>query len=239
MIAKTSTERLLPVLRQTGLVDGLPVSDVAAALSVIAYPRGAPIFHVGDTAVALFILIDGIVRVSFVNSGGDEKVISLFQAGDIFGELFLGKYRHRVGTAHAMTDVIVARLSEANFLSLAAHYPALAIGMIRHLADEQRETLARLHALMHLDARHRLLGTLLGLARKFCCTAQDSRWVTLPAVLTQEDIASAACVHRSTASLLINEYRRAGVLGGQRRSLSVNVEALQSLLDQAGLEILI
>lgn len=239
MIEHIANDAVIRVLRQTGLVDGLPASEIAGAMPVTRVARGGSIFHVGDSAVALFILIEGIVRVSFVNSGGDEKVISIFQSGDIFGELFLGKYRHRVGTAHAMTDAVVARLSEVSFLTLAVRYPALALGMVRHLADEQRETLARLHALMHLDARYRLLGTLLGLARKFCCPDNGGPWVVLPDALTQEDIASAACIHRSTASLLINEYRRAGVLGGQRRSLSVNVEALQAILDQAGLEILV
>jgi hypothetical protein len=60
----------------------------------------------------------------------------------------------------------------------------------------------------------------------------------VPPALTQEDVANIAGLNRSTACLLINEYRRQGVLGGAGRCLLVNWVAVDALLRQAGLEIL-
>jgi CRP-like cAMP-binding protein len=93
-----------------------------------------------------------------------------------------------------------------------------------------------MHALMSMDARHRLLGVLLGLARRYCC--EDSPWFTLHESLTQEDIANMAGLNRSTVSLLINELRREGILGGTGRSLTVNRIAVEERLKEAGTEIL-
>ena len=93
-----------------------------------------------------------------------------------------------------------------------------------------------MHALMRADARYRLLGTLLSVARRFCCT--DGDWFELPSSLTQEDIANMAGLNRSTVSSLINELRREGILGGTGRSLTVNRIAVEDLLEEAGLEVL-
>jgi CRP-like cAMP-binding protein len=223
-------------LGETCLFDGITAGDILKYIKISHYQRGEFLFYAGDRADTIFVLLDGIVKVSYVNPGGDEKIISIFQPGDIFGELFLGKYRSRIGIAQALENVTAAKIGESHLYALIREFPDVGLNFIRHLADEQRETLARLHALMHVDARHRLLGTLLHLARRYCCS--DGEWFNLPPRLTQEDIASIACLNRSTASLLINELRRQGILGGKRRTLTVNRQAVEALLREAGLEIL-
>lgn len=93
-----------------------------------------------------------------------------------------------------------------------------------------------MHALMSMDAKHRLLGTFLTLARRYCCDQED--WFTLPESLTQEDIAKMTGLNRSTVSLLINELRRQNILGGTGRALSVKKKAVEEILKAIGSEIL-
>jgi CRP/FNR family transcriptional regulator len=205
-------------------------------MNLTQHQRGEYLFHVGDRAESIFLLFSGLVKKSFVNPGGDEKIVSLHVPGDIFGELFLGKYPLRVATAQALEETLVGRLTRDHLTALISHMPQIGMNLIGHLADEQRETLARLHALMHIDARHRLLGTLLSLARRICCTSDN--WVQLPASITQDDIASIACVNRSTANVQINHWRAQGILGGKGRVLLINRLAVAELLNDAGLEIL-
>jgi len=45
-------------------------------------------------------------------------------------------------------------------------------------------------------------------------------------------------LNRSTVSVLINDLRRQGILGGTGRLLSVNRAAVEELLEQSGSEIL-
>ncbi|MBN8590682.1 MAG: Crp/Fnr family transcriptional regulator [Anaerolineae bacterium] len=87
-----------------------------------------------------------------------------------------------------------------------------------------------------MDARHRLLGTLLILARRYCCDGGE--WFALPESLTQEDLAKMTGLNRSTVSVLINELRRENVLGGVGRKLMVNKVVVESIMKAKGSEIL-
>lgn len=226
-------------LRDARLFRDLSSAEMAQVLEVMpaySYRAGDVVFYTGEVADSLFLLQVGTVKVSYITLNGDEKVLNIFRPGDVFGELFLGKYRYRIGEARALEDVVVGRLCEETFLDLIQRLPRVALNFIRHLADEQRQTLARMHALMRAEARYRLLGTLLSLTRRFCCT--DGYWLDLPASIRQEDIANMAGLNRSTVSTLINDLRREGVLGGQGRVLSVNHIAIKTLLEDAELEVL-
>ncbi|MBZ0277754.1 MAG: Crp/Fnr family transcriptional regulator [Anaerolineae bacterium] len=226
-------------LRHVDLFQGLSAAqmdDMLKTMPMANYRKHEFIFMAGDTADCVYLVQAGTIKVSYVDLNGEEKILNIFQQGDVFGDLFLGKYRLRIGNAQALEDAVVCRLTEADFVGLVQRFPLVALNFIRHQADEHRETVARMHALMSMDAKHRLLGTLLSLARRYCCTQSD--WFSLPDSLTQENIANMTGLNRSTVSLLINELRREGILGGSGRVLTVNRKAVEQLLEKTGSEIL-
>lgn len=224
---------------QIDLFDDLSPDEVQSVLAMIrrhTYKRGDYLFNTGEPADSLFILESGLVKVSYITIDGGEKILDMFEPGDIFGELFLGKYRHRIGQAQAMRESVVYKLTESDLHELIHDFPAMGINLIRHLVDEQREILARMHALLYADARSRLLGVLLSIARRYCCTHQDE--FVLNDVITQEDLANLAGLNRSTVSSLINVLRREGALGGTGRSLTVNRRVVSHLLEEVGVDLL-
>lgn len=184
----------------------------------------------------LFVVLEGVIKKTYSNARGDEQVLGIFQKGDIFGQLFLGKYLHRIATATALTDVSLAGLARTDLEQLVTAIPRLSLNLIRHFSDSQREIMACLHAVRQLNARFRLLGTLLTLVRQSPET--EDGWHCLPSGVTQLDIASIAGLNRTTASLIINDLRREGVLGGVGRNLTVNRKQVESILFNAGVEIL-
>jgi CRP/FNR family transcriptional regulator len=226
-------------LRNVHLFQGLTpaqMDEVLKTMPVASYRKNEFVFMAGDVADCLYVVQVGMVKVSYVDLNGEEKILNIFQSGDIFGNLFLGKYRQRIGNAQSLADVIVCRVTEVDFVNLIQRFPLIALNFIRHQADEHRETVARMHALMSMDAKHRLLGTFLSLARRYCC--DQSEWFSLPESLTQEDIANMTGLNRSTVSLIINELRREKILGGTGRSLIVNRKAIEKILNDSGSEIL-
>lgn len=227
-------------LRNAHLFKGLSpaqMDDVVKSMPVRSFRKNEYIFMAGDDADALYVVQVGTVKVAYVDLNGEEKILDIFQAGDIFGYLFLGKYRQRIGNAQALGDVVLCRLTEVDFINLIQRFPQIALNFIRQQADEYRETVARMHALMSMDARHRLLGTLLTLARRYCCD-DGEEWFALPETLTQEDMAKMTGLNRSTVSLLINELRRENVLGGAGRELLVNKTRVEAIMTAKGSEIL-
>lgn len=226
-------------LQNTNLFEGLDEIQIARVLQsmpVESYRRQEYLFQTGDEADCLFILQVGSVKLSYINLNGDEKVLSILQSGDIFGDLFLGKFRSRIGFAQAMGDVVVCRLLEDDFLKLIREFPLVALNFIRHQANEHRQTMARMQALMGMNARERLLGIFLNLARRYCC--QDETWFTLHDTLTQEDLANMTGLNRTTVSSLINEFRRDGILGGTGRTITVNRKRVLETLERSGSELL-
>jgi CRP-like cAMP-binding protein len=107
------------------------------------------LFHAGDDTDCLFVVQMGTVKVSYLTLNGQEKILNVFQAGDIFGDLFLGKYRSRIGTAQALEELVVCRLNESDFLSLISKFPQVSFNFIQHQANQQRETIARMQGIVY------------------------------------------------------------------------------------------
>jgi len=199
--------------------------------------RGEYIFLTGEDADYLYILEQGLVKIAYITADGNERIIDFRDDGGIFGELFLGKYRHRVGIAQALSDCTIYKLCESCLFQMSQCYPTVNRNFINHLVDSQRETFARMHALSWSDAKLRLLGLLVVLARQSCCSVTGE--YRLHPRITQEDVANMAGLNRSTVSSLINECRREGLLSGSRRKVIVHVPEIKELLDEHGSEVLV
>ena len=136
-----------------------------------------------------------------------------------------------------MTDCVIYKLSEPCLYDVSRYCPRINHNFIKHLVNSQRETFARLHALSRGDARLRLLGLLVVLARNNYCV-HDTIFRLHP-MITQEDLANMAGLNRSTVSSLVNECRREGLLSGTRREIIVHVTQIEDLLDYHGQEVLV
>lgn len=210
---------------------------IESKIQSVKFPRHSYIFNAGDSANHLYLVREGVVKLSYVQEGGEEKIIHVAQSPDLFGHLFLGTYRHRVGTAYALSSVTLYRLTEEQLLDLIQKIPIIAINLICYFADTQRELLARLHATMHLNAYYRVLGTLHCLARHSCCSA--NQWFKLSPYISQKDIANIACVNRSTANQVLQELKARGIVVQKGRELLIHRVAIRALLQENGLEILV
>ncbi len=223
-------------LRNVHLFKGLAtreLRELAPLLQTHDYHRGQFIFHMGEKADRLFFLDRGTVKISRISPEGEERILDVFNRGDTFGELFFGKDKRRVASAQAMTSVTARTMTEEAFMGLMRTRPDLCLNFVRHLVDHGRRTLARMEALMHVASGPRLLAMLLDLGER-CAPLADDRY-TLPGKLTQENLARMAGLNRSTASKIINEYRRNGILGGQRGMLVIHRSRARAALKKAGL----
>jgi len=103
-----------------------------------------------------------------------------------------------------------------------------------YLIEDQRRTLVRLEAVMHMGAGPRLLTFLLDLAER--CGNQRGGYLTLaPGRFTQGELAQMVGLNRTTVTVLINEYRRKGVLGGRRNILLIHPARARAFLRKTGL----
>lgn len=202
-------------------------------LSVRQYRRGEVIFRMEDQADRLYFLEVGTIKISVVSPGGEERILDIFRSGDTFGELFFGKNTRRLATAQALSDVTVRTMTGEAFMGLMRTRPDLCLTFVRHLVEQQRRTLTRVEALMHIRAGPRLLVILLDLAER--CGQQAGDCYALPETLTQGDLARMTGLNRSTVSMLIKDFRQEGVLSGEGPILEIHPTPARVYLKEAGL----
>ncbi|HYS02429.1 MAG TPA: cyclic nucleotide-binding domain-containing protein, partial [Candidatus Eisenbacteria bacterium] len=80
------------VLSRTALFQGIPLEELeplAPAVKVRNYSAGSYIFHEGDPANVLYVVVRGQVKIARLGSAGNEAVFAVLLPGDSFGELTL------------------------------------------------------------------------------------------------------------------------------------------------------
>jgi CRP-like cAMP-binding protein len=200
------------------------------------YRRGAFLFHAGEVADQLFWIYSGIVKVSALTLEGGERLLNIFWPGDFFGMICVSGDQRRLAVAQAIAPTSALVTTSAGLAHILRLRPDLAGDLMQDLLDQQRRITLRVEALLSADIGGRLLALLLDLGQRYGQPIPAG--YRLAADLTQEDIARLAGLNRSTASLLINRYRRDGVLGGRGRRLEIYRAPAQALLEQAGIAML-
>ncbi len=195
--------------------------------------RGEFVFHMGENAQRLYVLEKGAIKISRMSPTGDERFLQLHKPGDMFGWLYMCRLEHWTVAAQALSNSTVRTIARQAFMRCMQAIPALSLNFIDNLIEQLRRMLVRVEALEHPEPGPRLMTILVDLAEQIGECAGDS--YTLPGFPTQGDLARMVGLNRSTVNLLINEYRRKGILGGQRGVLVVHRAPTRALLRRAGL----
>lgn len=127
--------------RLFGALDGPALHDVESDLELVTLRGGEVLFQQGDPGDALYLVINGRLRVAVRQHTGDDRVLAELGRGETVGEMAILGGDQRSATVSAVRDTNLARLSRENFNSLSAKYPqAIAPMFIRKIIERlQRE----------------------------------------------------------------------------------------------------
>lgn len=235
MIPLSATPGSVARLRNLRLFETLAPRElhrVARFLDTRYYRPGERIFDAEEPADRLYFIECGIVTITAESAEGEEHILDVITPGHVFGEPFLSKDNRRTVTAQSLTPATVRTMGAEAFMSLLGSLPNLCLSLVRHLMDLQRRTVGRLNAQMQKDRGVRVLAVLLDLAQR--CGQRIGDDYALPAELTQAELARVIGLNRSTVSLLLNDYRRTGVLGGRGSVVVIHAAPAEALLRKAG-----
>ena len=85
------------------------------------YAAGDVIFHAGEYADRMYIIIDGAVRLT-----QDGSEIDVMTKGELFGEMGVVENRQRNGTVTAVSDTILLPIDRRRFAALVREHPGFA-----------------------------------------------------------------------------------------------------------------
>lgn len=121
--------KTLKLLQKTILFNQLTLHEMRRIMSIAKEEKitaDHEIFREGVPAQALYVVLDGTVRISKRNSKGADEPLALIREGEVFGEMALLDEYPRAASATAHRDTVVLRIDSADFKILMSEQDALA-----------------------------------------------------------------------------------------------------------------
>ena len=221
------------LLRATELFRGLGDGALAAlgeGASRRSLSRGEIVFREGDEGEALYIVIDGSVKVSVSSQQGEDLVLTTLGPGDAFGELPLIDEGPRSASAVALSPTILLALDRRTLLDAAQRDPQLLDGLLRSLGRLVRRLTEQAADLVFLDLHTRVAKLLLRMAEKEAAT--EDGVVILDKTLTQTDLAEMVGGSRQSVNQALHALEHRGFI--EVRGREIRVVKMQELAQRAG-----
>ncbi len=141
--ASVASVMLLEELRSVPLFAGL--DDEAALelrdlLKVREVAGGTPLFKMGDSGDAMYLIDSGRVRISVHDSFGHIVTLADLGGGDFFGEMAILDGKARSADATVSEDARLAILSRTDFLAFVRRNPDVALKMLSAITNRLRDT---------------------------------------------------------------------------------------------------
>jgi CRP-like cAMP-binding protein len=190
----------------------------------LTYPEHETIYHAGDDGKYVYTIRKGLVKLVQYLPNGDQRIVRLLRPGDLAGmEALLGQsYQH---SSIVVEPVLVCRIPISVIEQLSKETPRLHLQL---LARWQRALNAADAWLTHLatgPARARIARLLIWLEES-CAT--DIYY--LP---SREDIGAMLGITTETASRLIAEFKREGLLRTfENHRATADISALQLIANE-------
>jgi len=191
------------------------------------YPRGSVVYHRGDDAASVLVLLDGRVKITAPTADGHEAVLAFRGPGDLVGELAAVDGRQRAASVSTLEPVTALVCAGTHFRALLKAEPAvgvallqIVVGRLRGADDERAEYGAH-------DVLGRVARRLCELAERFGSEQDGEIEITLP--LTQEELAGWCGASREAVSKALTTMRNLGWIETRRRVVVItDVDALRT-----------
>ena len=191
----------------THLFSGLPEEELRRLVALgrrRTFARDEVVFHRGDPAAGLHLVVRGHFTARVVTQRGDSVVVAIHGPGDAFGELALVNAVSRTTTVAAVEAGETLAIGRDDFDRLRREYPQVNEVLVHLLAERVRRASDRLLEALFVPAETRVLRRLLELADLY------GRSEGVP--LTQRDIAALAGTSRATANRVLRAEHERGTL---------------------------
>jgi len=200
------------VVAQSSLAEvdrlGIPVLDSALLQALVAegqvrrFPRNTIVLLEGEPAEALYIVLEGRVRVYVSDEDGHEAELNQLGPHQYFGELMLGS-RVRTASVRTMEPSKLCMIRRDDFERLIAARPELAFHLIQTLIHRVRVLTSNVQSLALMDVYGRV-------ARLFLASAEEQDGRRVVPRMSQQQIAEKVGASRSMVNRILKDLSDGG-----------------------------
>ncbi len=214
MIAAARIDR---ALAQCALAFGLSPADRERLVRLAAartLRKGQLLFSEGEPAAAMFLVVEGLVKIFKLAPDGREKVLNVFPAGETLAEAALFGEGRYPASAQAVGLACVAGFPRQPLLQLLRDHPELSFRMLAGMSVKLKILGQRIEELTFQSASVRLTSYLLA-------EMEARQRPQLRLDLSKRDLAAFLGMTPETLSRLLASLREAGAIEVRGRLLTI------------------
>ena len=179
-----------------------------------SFSEGQTIYTGGEPARWLYVVAAGQVKLLRPMPSGQNVLLDILGQGDFFGSLSTLGDRVYPDSAEALTTCCVLAVDAAAFHQILQRYPAAALTTLGIVSERLRTAHDLIEGLSGHDVEQRIAMTLLRLAARAGERREGMLVIQLP--LSRQDLADMVGTTRETASRVISQLDRDGVIHSGR-----------------------
>jgi CRP-like cAMP-binding protein len=206
------------------------LEKLAASLLIKTFAKNEIVFDQDEEARFIYLLLSGIVRVSYINSHQRQTIVSLLPAGEFFGIDSLNPQARHAFRCEAFDDCSIGSIKPQTFVEIFLGTPY--DNFLRwYTATIHPGRNAYVHCLkgIGLDLRRRLALELLHLAD--CFGTADPRGISIALNISHEVLAGIVGASRQQVTEYLNNFDREKIIFREGRRIIVNIERLGKILE--------
>ncbi|WP_162987496.1 Crp/Fnr family transcriptional regulator [Metabacillus litoralis] len=206
------------------------LSEVQRLFREKTFKKGTTLFHEGDYGEELFIIEKGSVKI-FREDFTRETILTILKDGDYFGEMGILQYNEqRSANAEALQPCTAYTIHRSDFTKLLEKNPQISIKLLYVSMKRLRKANEMIRSLTSLDARTRILKTLIDLSEDYGVVIEGKILIDLK--LTHQQIADMSGVVRETVSKVLVELQQSNTISIESKKISI--KKLTHLEEQVG-----
>ncbi len=190
-----------------------------------SFPTNSAVFLPTEDVEHVFLLTEGLLKVSHVTSEGKESILTFIEAGELFGELALfdGQARDEIVSTMKRSNVVMIPIAQMR--QLIHERSDVALGITKLVGLRRQRIERRLKNLLFLSNRDRLVHLLLELAGQFGFASDEG--IGLRVKLSHQELANLIGSTRETVTIILGQLNAEGSVScGRRKIVLVRPEFL-------------
>jgi CRP-like cAMP-binding protein len=174
------------------------------------YKKESIILMEEESSGALFIIVEGKVKVTRTSSDGREVILNILSESDIFGEMALLDGLTRSATVTALEETDLFMIQRNQFLEFLKDHPEISIALMQELSKRLRTADMQIKSLSLKDAEGKVATVIIQLANDI--GKIKGGVVEIEKLPLQQDLANMAGTSRETISRTIHSFIKKGLI---------------------------
>jgi len=208
-----------------------PLEDPLAHLpcsSILEYRRGQMIYDQQQPCIAIYLVIDGKVKVSRLAEDGHQVVVDIYHPDEFFGESAFLNLPNRPEQATALESTRLMTWTASEIEDIIVKRPRLAVALLQILVQRTIDFTHRIESFSVDNIARRLARSLIRFSERLGVAEEDGAVRMTP--FTHELLSQYVGTSREIVTHYMNQFRRQGYLRYSRKGIVLYRDAFEDWL---------